>query len=203
MVTDITITAYWTATKYTITFDSNGGSEVPSQYLTYGSRVTRPQDPTRDGYNFSEWKVNGQSYFFNVNVTSDLTITATWTDVDKVTITFNTDGGSAVSSQIVQIGDTIKLPEDPVKPGYIFAGWLVNGQPYDASQPLTANCMLTASWVSEEDAKDDGIDTTTIIMIAVAAVLAAGLVGLFALRGSRDVFKQIDKLQIKPPGGGY
>ena len=203
VVTDITITAYWIATKYTITFDSNGGSEVPSQYLTYGSRVIRPQDPTRDGYNFSEWKVNGQTYFFNVNVTSDLTITAIWTDVDKVTITFNTDGGSAVSSQIVKIGDTIILPEDPVKSGYIFAGWLVNGQPYDASQPLTANCMLTASWISEEDAKDDGIDTTTIIMIAVVAALTAGLVGLFALRGSRDVFKQIDKLQIKPPGGGY
>ncbi len=69
-------------TKYTVTFDSNGGSAVASQTINSGSRATEPSEPTRNGYQFIGWYTSigtlGNKYNFNTAVTSDLTLYASW-----------------------------------------------------------------------------------------------------------------------------
>ena len=67
--------------NYTVTFDSNGGTSVSEQVVEKGGVVTRPTDPTRDGYTFNGWYVDVNSsveYDFSQKVTSDMTLTARW-----------------------------------------------------------------------------------------------------------------------------
>ena len=81
---DTTVYAVYEATKitkYTVTFDSNGGTAVPSQTVKSGEKATKPTDPTRSGYTFNGWydKELKTAYDFNTRVTADITLYAKWT----------------------------------------------------------------------------------------------------------------------------
>ena len=65
--------------NYTVTFNSNGGSNVPNQTIEEGKKATKPSNPTREGYNFSVWLLNGNIYDFNSSVTQNITLVASWT----------------------------------------------------------------------------------------------------------------------------
>lgn len=67
------------ATKYTVTFDSNGGSAVSSQTVESGKTATKPINPTKEGYKFVEWTLNGVAYDFDTAVKSNITLVASWT----------------------------------------------------------------------------------------------------------------------------
>lgn len=66
-------------TTYTVTFDSDGGSEVPSQTVQDGQTASEPTEPTKEGATFSGWLLDGEEYDFSTPVTSDITLTAYWT----------------------------------------------------------------------------------------------------------------------------
>ena len=66
------------AKKYTVTFNSNNGTAVSSQTVTEGSKVTKPANPTRNGYTFAGWTLNGNAYDFNSPVNSNITLVANW-----------------------------------------------------------------------------------------------------------------------------
>lgn len=63
---------------YMVTFDSNGGSTVNSQTVVDGNKAIQPSNPTRNGYNFKGWLLNGSAYNFDSSVTSDITLVAEW-----------------------------------------------------------------------------------------------------------------------------
>ena len=67
-----------TAQTHTVTFDSNGGSKVDSQTVENGKRVSKPSDPTKDGYQFAGWQLHGKNYDFDDPVTDDITLVAQW-----------------------------------------------------------------------------------------------------------------------------
>jgi len=79
---DITLVATWEKKElatFTVTFDSSGGSSVASQKILEGNKVTKPKDPTRKGYIFKGWTLNGKTYNFNTTVSSNITLVAKWT----------------------------------------------------------------------------------------------------------------------------
>ena len=130
-------TANWTANQYTITFDTDGGSEVASITQDYGTAITKPANPTKEGYTFTGWDME----IPKTMPAGDMTIKAKWT-INQYTITFNTDGGSAVKSITQNYGTAITAPADPTKTGYTFDGW-------DAEIPTTMpanNLTITAKW---------------------------------------------------------
>ena len=63
---------------YEVTFDSDGGTAVESQEVRRGDVVERPEDPTREGYNFAAWYLDGYIYDFEAEVTEDITLVARW-----------------------------------------------------------------------------------------------------------------------------
>lgn len=73
---------------------------------------------------------------------------------EEYTINFETNGGSPVASIIIDKDGIAEKPEDPVKEGYIFAGWYYNDEPFDFSKPITSDMELEARWVVDVDAKD-------------------------------------------------
>ena len=88
-----TVYAHWTANTYTATFDSNGGSAAASQKVQYGSRISRPADPTRTGYTFQGWytaKNGGTRYDFDKDVTGNVTLYARWAVITFRDVTSST-----------------------------------------------------------------------------------------------------------------
>jgi len=133
------------ATTYTVTFDSDGGSTVASATVSHGSKVTKPADPTKDGYVFGGWYAGETAYDFDKAVTGALTLKAKWNS-NNVTVTFDSDGGSAVASATVTSGAKVTKPADPTKTGYTFAGWYAGETAYDFNTAVTASITLKAKW---------------------------------------------------------
>ena len=120
---DITFNARFTINKYTIAFDSNGGSDVAPITANYGAAINAPAAPTREGYTFVAWseEVPATMPALGENGATK-TLVAEWAK-ESYTIVFDVDGGSAVESITAAYGDEIEAPADPTKTGYAFGGW--------------------------------------------------------------------------------
>ena len=149
--TTITLVARYTVqTTYTVTFNSDGGTSVPSQTVVSGGTAKEPSKPTKSGATFKEWRLNGSAYNFNSPVTSNITLVAFYQQNPTVTytVTFNSDGGTSVPSQTVASGGTAKEPSKPTKSGATFKEWQLNGSTYNFNSPVTSNITLKAIYIS-------------------------------------------------------
>ena len=137
-VTDnITLYAKWAANTYTITFDTAGGSEIAPITQEYGTVITAPEAPTREGYTFIGW----DKEIPTTMPTENMTVTAQW-EINQYTITFDTAGGSEIAPITQDYGTAITAPADPTREGYTFIGW-------DKEIPTTMpaeNITLKAKW---------------------------------------------------------
>ena len=151
---DLTLTAKWQINRYTITFDTAGGSEVPSITQDYGTAITPPAAPTRTGYTFAGWDKTIPATMPAENIT----LTARWT-VNQYTITFKPENGGQDIVIKQDYGTAITAPANPTKTGYTFAGW-------DKTIPSTmpaGDMTITARWtenrviviIRPDDSKDE------------------------------------------------
>ena len=133
----LTLYPVWNTNKYTITFDTNGGSEIAPITQDYGTAITAPADPTREGYTFIGWDREIPATMPAENVT----VTAQW-EINRYTVTFDTAGGSEIAPITQDYGTAITAPADPTREGYTFIGW-------DKAIPATMpaeNVTVTAQW---------------------------------------------------------
>ena len=134
---NMTITAKWKVNSYTITFDAAGGSEIAPITQDYGTNIAAPADPTREGYTFIGWdKAIPQTM-----PAENMTVTAQW-EINRYTITFDTNGGSEIAPITQDYGTAIVSPAAPTREGYTFIGW-------DREIPTTMpaeNMTVTAQW---------------------------------------------------------
>ena len=134
---DLTLTAKWQINRYTITFDTAGGSEVAPITQDYGTTITPPAAPTRTGYTFAGW----DREIPTAMPAEDMTITARWT-VNQYTITLKPENGGEDIVITQDYGTAITAPANPTKTGYTFAGW-------DKTIPTTmpaGDMTITAQW---------------------------------------------------------
>ena len=183
---DITLYAKWTVNTYTVTFNTDGGSAVDSQTVNYNSTATTPTAPTKEGYTFAGWYTDTgctNVYDFSAAVTESITLYAKWT-VNTYTVTFETNGGSAVTSQTVNYNSTATTPTAPTRNGYTFGGWYTDENctaAYIFSTSVTADIILYAKW-TEETASDTVYTDFATLKNAIGAV-AAGSSGTFYVSG--------------------
>lgn len=99
-----------TATKYTVTFNSDGGSSVSKQTVVSGKTATKPSNPTKSGYTFKGWYLNGTEYDFSNKVTKNITLTAKW-EKNKVVsyVTEELEGSVAGQVKIYVTSDGTKV----------------------------------------------------------------------------------------------
>ncbi|WP_160499682.1 InlB B-repeat-containing protein [Paenibacillus dendrobii] len=157
-VEDGKITVRAVNTKHTVTFDSQGGSAVESATnVTSGTTIGEPTAPTKAGYTFAGWYKDAagtEAWNFAVDtVTSDVTLYANWTSTtqEQFTVTFDSQGGSAVESATnVTSGTAIGEPTAPTKAGYTFAGWYKDAAGTAAwnfaMDTVTSDVTLYANW---------------------------------------------------------
>ena len=134
---NITVTAQWEINRYTITFDTAGGSEIAPITQDYGTNITAPADPTREGYTFKGW----DKEIPKTMPAENMTVKAQW-EINQYTISFDTNGGSEIAPITQDYGTKITAPADPTRKGYTFKGW-------DKEIPKTMpaeNMTVKAQW---------------------------------------------------------
>ena len=138
---NITVKAQWEINPYTITFDTNGGSEIAPITQDYGTEITAPDNPTRKGYTFKGW----DKEIPETMPAENITVKAQW-EINQYTITFDTNGGSEIAPITQDYGTEITAPDNPTRKGYTFKGW-------DKEIPETMpaeNITITARWRDTE-----------------------------------------------------
>ena len=138
---NITVKAQWEINQYTITFDTNGGSEIAPITQDYGTEITAPDNPTRKGYTFKGW----DKEIPKTMPAENITVKAQW-EINQYTIAFDTNGGSEIAPITQDYGTEITAPDNPTRKGYTFKGW-------DKEIPETMpaeNITITARWKDTE-----------------------------------------------------
>ena len=110
--------AKWEINQYTITFDTNGGSEIAPITQDYGTEITAPDNPTRKGYTFKRW----DKEIPKTMPAENMTVKAQW-EINQYTIAFDTNGGSEIAPITQDYGTEITAPDNPTRKGYTFKGW--------------------------------------------------------------------------------
>ena len=155
---NVSLTAGWEPIKYTVSFDSRGGSSVEDVVCTYDMPFTLPV-PQREDYEFAGWKDSEGNYVTVAqNMTSEnaatVKLVAVWT-VTTVTVHFDPKGGSVINTVKYTIGDSQPLPV-PTKAGYLFKGWSdAAGKIYSGVQDIvseTGTLDLFAVWEEDKSA---------------------------------------------------
>ena len=150
---------------YTVTFQDADGTTLGTQKVLYGTAWSGVTKPAVSGGILSSWTGAPET------VTEDVTVRASYAP-DTFTVTFNSDGGTAVTAQSVANGGTVSRPENPTKAGYLFTEWQLDGTAYNFSAPVTRALELTAVWTPKpepvftytprEFTYDSGLKTATV-----------------------------------------
>ena len=145
--------------SYTITFNPNGGSYVPSQTVKKGGKAIRPDNPEKEGFSFVHWTGDsGSEWHFNSNaVTTDITLYAQWQELDEnsFNIIFKPNNGSVIDNQVVEKGDRIIQPEGLELTRSWLEGWYKdgnypNGTRWDFGVSPAGSITLYARWIALE-----------------------------------------------------
>lgn len=194
-------------TKYTVKFDADNGSKVTSKTVEKNNVVSRPSNPTKEGYTFIGWYNGDKEFDFKTKITTNLTLKAKWKKNETpsepenpttYTVKFDTNGGSSINNQKVEEGKTVLKPENPTKEGYTFTGWYYNDALYNFNTVVKSDITLVAKW------EENTVITYKIEEIPESYV---GQVRIFVLRngvkvdgyvtitttGDKEVTKEISK----------
>ena len=168
---NITLKAKWNedpnVLRYTVSFDSDGGSKVSNQRIIEKQTASIPNVPIKSGYAFVEWQVNGKKYDFKNSVTSNLVLKAIWRELEKYTVTFKNDDDKIIQSNIVVEGNTVSKPSDSQKDGYTFKEWQLDGQAFDFNTKITKNIVLKAYYIKNPNKYTvtftDGVESQSVV----------------------------------------
>ena len=150
---NITLYAKWAAvnvSKVKVTFNSNGGTQVPVATISYNSVVSLPS-VNKTGYKLAGWYQDSglkKTWSSNTKVTTNITLYAKWSP-NTYTISYDSKGGNQVKNQLVTYGNLVPVPSVPTKTGYTFSGWYTTSDlktKYNFSNKVTANLALYAKW---------------------------------------------------------
>lgn len=161
---NITLYAGWLEPekeKHTVSFNTNGGNEIESVKISDGDVVIRPEDPENGNKIFDGWyedETLTKVFNFQTKITENVTLYAKWSEPEKekFTVTFNSNGGSKITDQVVEIEDNAKRPENPTKEGYTFDDWYEDEtltKLFSFERGILENTTLYARWIEDESAK--------------------------------------------------
>ena len=151
-------TYYYTNITFTVDsiviFNSNGGSEVAGLPVEYNEKAVAPSEPTKTGYTFGGWYKDNTTFanlfdFTNTSIIENIELFAKWT-INNYTVTFNSQGGSAISNKSANYNSLITAPAAPTKTGYTFSGWYKEADCLNAwnfiIDKITTDKILYAKW---------------------------------------------------------
>ncbi len=145
--------SFTTSAQYTLTYTSGGNGTISgstSQTVLNGNDGTEVEAIPDTGYHFVNWSDGVlTAKRTDKSVTDNLSVTANFA-INSYKVSFNVDGGSAVSEQTIEYNNKATKPADPTKTGYTFAGWFSSNTfatEFDfANTAITADTIVYAKW---------------------------------------------------------
>lgn len=150
--------------KYTVSFDTDGGTKLLNIVVKSGETVKLPEDPTKEGYKFNGWLLNGSKFDDTIKVKKNIVLKADWLKegAETITITFDTDGGTNVAPIVIEKGTEVKLPVKVEKIGYILKEWVdTDNRVIKEGTILKEDTLLKAIWEEKEKPTTTEPSTTT------------------------------------------
>ncbi|MBR2833510.1 MAG: InlB B-repeat-containing protein [Bacilli bacterium] len=186
-----TLYAKWTVNTYTITFNTNGGSNINSITALYNSEITKPNDPLKENYKFAGWyedKEFTKLFTFTTMPSESITLYAKWISNDIYTITYELYGGSNNTNNPTSYknGETLDL-YSPTKKGYKFVGWYLDQQFTKQVLKITSDMKddltLYAKWEPDSNMIKVPITSSNIpIAIIIIGIVLIAVSGYFILK---------------------
>lgn len=141
------------ANNVEVSFDSLGGTKVETIKVKKDSTITKPEDPTKEGYTFISWMLDGEEFDFSTKITKNIKLTAKWKEDTSVTYTikFDSNGGNKIDSIEVKSGKITSLPI-PEREGYTFVGWFNGTKEIENGDTISKDITLKAKWKKLADA---------------------------------------------------
>ena len=155
--------------EFTITFDTQGGSEIKPITIAEGTTITLPRNPTKEGFLFDGWYLSDafvEKFVATKTITGDITLYAKWIEdngqeeppvAKTYSITFMVDGVTYKTFNISE-GSAITLPENPGKKCCIFEGWYIDEdllEKFNATQDISQDIVVYAKWSDNHTVVED------------------------------------------------
>ena len=201
-----------TAALYTVTFNAKGGTPVANGSFLTASTVSEPTAPTRAGYSFAGWSAtDGGSaigFPYAPGVTSNITLFARWDALDNA-VTFNSKGGSTVSSSVFSSGGTVTEPTAPTKSGFTFAGWAATDTGTAVTFPhapgVVTDITLYAKWTEIVQNNSGGSSAPAPVTPSVPAPVVpvksnVTVVAPVTVTGDKDAKVNAVEVEVLPSG---
>lgn len=134
--------------KHSVLFETGTDETILTQYVGKNETANKPYEPTKEGYIFKEWQLNGKKYDFNNIVEKDLVLTAKWIKEEYITISFNTNSDYNIKPIKILKGDTIDELPISNKENYEFIGWYLNNNLY-SNEEIYSNITLDAYYKND------------------------------------------------------
>ena len=169
---------------YTVTFVDYDGRKISVQQVPKGADAIKPNDPKREGYDFTDWDADF------TNVQSDLTVTAQYERQTYTVLFVDGYNDDEIDTQYIEYGESATEPEVPIHDGYGFIGW---DKEFDV---ITENIIVTAQYIIPGDANGDGQVNIADVVAIANYLLGNTLKGFIEAAADANGDKQIDSTDI-------
>ena len=174
---ELILTANDNTNYYTITFDTDGGSSIDSIVVANNDILEEPALPTKEGYTFLNWELDGEEYDFTTKVTSDITLTAVWKEnktssnndsSNNTTNNQNDTNNNVTTSSKINLNNNISITEYHVSSGtincfyYMFVTNLQEVFPTAEISKINNNPATVDFWHTKQDRQDYEVSTEEI-----------------------------------------
>ena len=149
----------------TVTFNTNShGTQIDPIKVKKGTSVTLPE-PTDTDYDFGGWFTDESlTTSFNGTAATSMTVYAKWTKKEKVTVSFESEFGTAPEAKTVNKGEIVELPNLGTDGDYTFVGWIMKGSegtnPFIGEYTAKENITFTAVWEAPSTPIIEMVDVT-------------------------------------------
>lgn len=150
---NIVLTAKYELNLVTIKYDLDGGLGLALETIPKNTTLAIIENPTKEGYRFLKWTLNGQEFSFDTKITEDITLKAVWELIEYITVSYDTDGGNYISAQSVEKYTKITKLPIPVKEGYQFLHWQLEGEIFNIDTIVDKDITLKAIYEQKEESE--------------------------------------------------
>ena len=141
----IILSLFYYKDKYEVSFETGSNEKILTKYVSKNDKITAPKEPTKEGYIFVEWQLDGEKYNFDTAIDKDITLTAKWMHEEYITITYITDSNYSIEPIKILKGTSVTNIPIAYKDGYEFIGWFINDKVYD-DEVLNDDTTLIAKY---------------------------------------------------------
>ncbi len=138
--------------EYTITFKVDDKIYKTLDEVKEGTKIDLPAKPTKEGYTFEGWYVDGEKFDSDTKINENLQLEARFS-INTYTVTFDFDNDTKNEEVKIKYNEKVTRPKQPKKDGYNFIGWYIDEEEFDFNKTIKKDTTITAKWAKDTTAK--------------------------------------------------